>query len=257
MRKFYNFCHKYQGIFTFLGLLLGLAGLYISNQTFIQGTILDFKNLIIEIFSYEITINLGSLISILISFIFLLLLFMRVFKKFKRTKNIVHHFTFRNQAPPANKPDIDDHYYDEIFDLQVYKIELTVAPTSYIEHWRCGVKFSKNTTFPPRENRHLAGYPLFHLEKNTGKQILKWSYYDEVNNNTPGEIKITNYKIQPVILKICLNENDAIVNVLDKNKKSVLNNPQTIGNYKYCKLFAWADSRNNFEIKSIIEKQKK
>lgn len=166
----------------------------------------------------------------------------------------IRNYKFKNQTPPDGYDFLDDDYYDEIIDLQEYKIEMTVTPTSHIEHWRCGVKFSTSTKFVEREKRHIEGYPIFHLEKNAGEKELRWSYYNEENKNIDNKPIVPDYKEKPVILSIALSGNGAVLDVLDENRKSILSKLFVVKDCRYCQLFAWGDSRNEFEIDAVIEK---
>lgn len=165
----------------------------------------------------------------------------------------IEKILFTNQEPPEGKPTIDDHYYPNILDLSNYEYEILVVPTAHIEQWRCGIKFSKNTTFPDETERHQKDYPLFHLEKNENEDVLKVSYYDEKGGNINSPTKITFYEEDKVSIKVIKNQNEVSIDVVDENHESILIEQRKIGNYPHCKLFAWNDTKNTFEIASAIK----
>ncbi len=172
---------------------------------------------------------------------------------FKLNNVIVRNKKFKNQTPPEDQPTLDDDYYDGMFDLNDRDYEISVIPTSLIKHWRVGIKFSKNKTFPDKSERHQKDYPLFHLEKNADIDPLRVSYYNEQQKNINYETRIAVYEKQKVSIRVIRTQKDTSIMVVDDKHNKILKDWQNIGDYPYCKLFAWGDNRNTFEINSQIK----
>lgn len=167
-------------------------------------------------------------------------------------------FVFENQNSSEGFSEIDDHYYDKVLNLSENNYEITITPLYHIDHWRCGLKFSRNSNFPEREKRHGKDYPIFHIELNKGSSQLKVSYYDESGNQVFGEeIKIYTYKEEPLKIKIITLNEKTTVDLIDIKEESRLDFPLTIENFPWCKLFAWADNKNEFKIKANITEYNK
>ena len=63
---------------------------------------------------------------------------------------------------------------------------------------------------------------------------------------------IVNYIDSAVIIKVSFDNDIATIDVLNEQKKTILDSPIEISNYPYCALFAWGDNRNPFEINATI-----
>lgn len=164
------------------------------------------------------------------------------------------HFTFSTQAPPQTHPHIDDHYYAKSLDLARNNYEIIITPKFSMAHWRFGVKFSKTELFLPAVQRHAANYPLFHIEKNQDYAGLKVTYYNEQNKAEFNKVTaISKYNEQPITFKISYENNTTKVDILDEEKKSILDSQLTVTDFKWCCLFAWGDLKNKFEFNSVIK----
>ena len=167
-------------------------------------------------------------------------------------------FKLQDQENQANKPEIDDHVYQQTFDVTRYLYEIRVVPKSKMLHWRFGLRFSKNTAFPELDGRHEKGYHLIHLEKNTDTNDLLVSTYDAsakqilYGSNTT----LRKYDNEPFIFLVSIINNQTKIDIVDKNRESVLDQPLFISNYPYFNVSAWADRKNNFEFDVVIRERK-
>ena len=151
----------------------------------------------------------------------------------------------------------DDHLYDRIFDLTKFKYELSINATIPMSHWRVGLKFSQNQSFPARENRHSKNYHLFHTEKNIDSTDLKVSYYGPSGDQVFAKsTKISNYQDDMFIFYVSLENNITRVDIVDKNRDSILDDPLQISSFPYFMLSAWADGRNMFAFKIQVKERR-
>jgi len=167
----------------------------------------------------------------------------------------IKKFTFRNQKVTPEYPAIDDHYFDEVLDLKKYSYAITIAPPVSLPHWRFGLKFSTTGLFLPISIRHDTNYPVFHLERNTNNAGLLVSYYGQSNVEELGvPTTIAEYKGNPVTVIVRSKGEDAIIDVIDENKSSILSSQRVIPGVHSFGIFAWADNINAFDIEALIIK---
>ncbi len=166
-------------------------------------------------------------------------------------------YRFFDQPVTQQHPTLDDHYFAHPLDLNKSNYEIIIEPISPIEHWRVGVKFSKDGNPIPRTIRHGVNAPLFHLEKNKDSQALKFSYYQGGQMVINKATEITNYTENPVHIKLSFYDGITTIDVLNDRRKTILDSPIKIPNYSHCELFAWGDRRNTFQINAAIMEFKK
>lgn len=168
------------------------------------------------------------------------------------------YFALKNQPIINGFPDKDDHYYEQVFDLNKCNYQIEFETKILVDHWRFGIKFSHSRAFPPRENRHGSNYPIFHFERNANQAgHLYYSYYAETGEQVLNEPSaLFNYHGESIFIRIYIDDDVTIVDAFDINKASILNSPIKIGRFKYFKVFAWADNRNQFEFASSVSEEK-
>lgn len=169
------------------------------------------------------------------------------------------NFSLTSQPIINGYPDKDDHYYEKIFELDKYNYEIVFKSSIPMDHWRFGIKFSMNNTFPAKEIRHGSSYPIFHLEKNSDtNNLLKYSYYGKDGNQELGEpTTILNYLGEAITIRIYRATNNTMIDVVNARNESVIKSPIDVNGYEFFKVFAWADSRNVFKFDTeVIEIEK-
>lgn len=167
-------------------------------------------------------------------------------------KQTTTDFTFITQPVSEKFPSIDDHYYDRALDLRKNNVEIRVKSVQS-GHWRFGVKFSQSDSFPGKNERHPMNYPLIHLQKETDKDAISITHYDESGSNHQEVLTtISRYKNELMIIKIYQDGNELLLNVLDQFRKPIIDRPFSVGPYYYCWVSAWADNRNTFEFPTQI-----
>ncbi|MBL0742630.1 hypothetical protein [Chryseolinea lacunae] len=150
----------------------------------------------------------------------------------------------------------DDHLFEKVFDLRKFRYEISIEPQMGIRHWRVGLRFAQAASFPPRDKRHVMNYPLFHAEKNANSKGLKVSYYgltggQEYTKST----KILDYRGDAFTFFVSLSNNVARIDMVDKNRDSILPEPMLISGSPYFMLSAWADGKNQFHFKGQVKEQ--
>lgn len=162
------------------------------------------------------------------------------------------------QANADSPPEIDDHVYSKTFDLTRYTYEIRVTPKLKVAHWRFGIRFSKDLNFPVINDRHAKGYYLVHLEKNSETDDVLISMYDATSKQILYGVatSLKKYESEPFVFLISLLHNQTKLDIVNKNRDSILEQSIQILNYPYFKIAAWADRKNGFEFNvSIKERQ--
>lgn len=167
-------------------------------------------------------------------------------------KQTTTDFTFFTQPVSDEFPTIDDHYFDRAIDLRKSNVEIRMKSVQS-GHWRFGVKFSQTDRFPGKNERHPMNYPLIHLQKESDKDTISITHYDESGSNHHETLTtISLYKNELMIIKIYQDGDELFVNVLDQFRKPIIDKPFSVGPYYYCWVSAWADNRNTFEFPTQI-----
>lgn len=167
----------------------------------------------------------------------------------------INTFIFQNQSVSTEHPEIDDHYFNEVIDISKNNYEITIAPDVSIKHWRFGMKFSKDGNFLSTLIRHNSAYPVFHLEKNVDSSGILVSFYNKMGEEDFGKpTSILNYQGDKMTIKLFSIGNDSCIDIRDEQNKSILQSITMLEGFHLCKIFAWADNRNEFTIEAKIVK---
>lgn len=229
-----------------LSFILGIWG-YVKNRNFARGFLKVF-NWLFQFLRFIISLLKRVLIFLLRPIV----------------KPIVHEVLKENigDAKPSESPIISEQmivlessnknnwYYGHKLNLRdnKYKIHLSSIEKPY---WRIGFKLSKDPNFT--EQRLVFNYPLIHLTKNLGDNILR---IDEYNQNTQHIIHespiLDNYDNSPLSLTIYNDSQKIYLNIVH-NGKIVYENKFGYGNFFYSQLFAWGDENSN-KMKLKVEK---
>ncbi|HMU47868.1 MAG TPA: hypothetical protein PKC72_15965 [Chitinophagaceae bacterium] len=165
----------------------------------------------------------------------------------------VFSFVLKNQPANSEHPDKDDHYYPQVFNLNKNGYDIRFWTKTPPEHWRFGVQFSMDGSFPARETRHLNTHPVFHLEKNKdAADHLHYSYYATDFEDLGKPSTLQNYHGEPLTIRVYTENGETIVETFDQENRTILQKPINVNGFKYFKVFAWADGRNPFEFHSEV-----
>ncbi|KKP67972.1 MAG: hypothetical protein UR66_C0009G0062 [Candidatus Moranbacteria bacterium GW2011_GWE1_35_17] len=172
----------------------------------------------------------------------------------EREKGREFNFIFKNQND-------DDHYYPENIDLNKENIKIKVVPKD-TKYWRIGFKFSNSEIFGVA--RHGMDLPLFHigesmvknsrLDSVENKDMLYVTYYNKDCKKEYDKNIMNKYKGELTIMEVFKNNSSTIILVKDKSGNELIR--ENIGEYRFCKLFAWGD-KNNFILETKIWKENK
>jgi hypothetical protein len=170
-------------------------------------------------------------------------------------------FFFFNQRD--NSENFNDHFFYKEFDLNEISIKITVTPDEFTDFWRFGFKFSEQNNIS-EDNRHITGYPLFHLAVGDFRSQTEIGYlgnlylqrYDEFQKVEPygGAYYLSRGDYEKESVSIELNRiNDETLNITTVFRGTPKNFSTKLDKkFQFFKILAWAD-RTDFMLKTIIE----
>jgi hypothetical protein len=162
-------------------------------------------------------------------------------------------FVFRDQVPPKNQPDRNDHFFERTFEFKKSNFEIIITPGA-TKFWRFGFKFSQSEKFPfIGEDRHADDLTadvhitvgdleiLNNDRKWTRPNQLGLAVYraelvkDEFNG-------INNYEGQPITLSVRPNDDGSHTEFEIKlNNKIIGRKVLNLSKYNFSRIHAWCD----------------
>lgn len=162
------------------------------------------------------------------------------------------HQSLQAQPVPKNFPDRNDHFLDHIFEIKKTDFKIIIKPGT-TKFWRFGFRFVKNEKFPPitQGRHHDPSVADVHISVgdidsaenktwNFENQLTLTNYHASVIEDQIASLH--DYGGQPVTLFVTSNDDTSIVEFrIIVEDRAVGYRKFDLRDFKFCKVFAWAD----------------